>query len=475
VAWWRVAAAGLLCLVGTGAQAAWQFDPRVISEATYTDNLNLDSAPLAQGDTVLHLGPGFRLVGGTPRFHATANYELNGYFYDRSGTSNQTVNTLDAAATGELVPETFFIDVLGRAGRTVVNPEQPIATGDYYTGANFTDFALWRATPRLVHQFGGNVRTELAYEYGTIYYPDNLAGGTALPDLTTRDARLNIDRDGAAETYGWHVKYKRQEAEYSGIQPAVYSTAEASLELPVGQRFWLLAVGGSESDLRKSITSGSLDAPYWQGGIRWQPAANQQLRVTSGKRFYGTSYSLDYSLTGRRLKTGVSYSEAPAAQGIELYVNQIFAASPAQPLPGYTPQDHEVYLHKSASGWVTLTGARNEVTLEFLSDRRNYVFTSGSDYVLRGTLDWRYRIGPRTHLDAHVGWDRLRYRAEDRVDNLKSFGVSIERTLGRLLAITVDYRYWRRDTDNGFAGGAVGTDFRENAITVGLRYGRRAP
>jgi uncharacterized protein (PEP-CTERM system associated) len=468
----RLAAAGLMGLAAYGAHAAWQFDPRVVSEATYTDNINLDASPLETGDTVLHLAPGFRLEGGTPRFHATANYELSAYFYDKSSTGDQTVNTLDAAASGELVPDTLFIDLMGRAGRTVVNPEQAIATGDYYTGANFTDVALWRATPRLVHEFGGDVKARLAYDYGTIYYLENFAGGIALPNLTTRDTHLDVDRDGAPGAFGWHLKYNRQEAEYQGLETAVYSTGEASLEVPVGRRLWLLAVGGSESDVSKSITSGSLDAPYWEAGFRYQPSLNQQLRVTAGRRFYGNSYTLDYSLTGRRLKTGLGYSEAPAAQGIELYVNQIFTGEAQQPLPGLTPQDHEIYLRKSANGWATLTGARNELTLQILDDRRDYLASAGSEHVLRGTLGWRYRLGPRTELHAGAGWIRLRYRGEERLDDLKNIGIGVTRRLGRLLQVSAEYRYWRRDINGAAILLPPAVGFRENAFTLGLRYGR---
>src|SRR5258705_6823959 len=272
----RVGALGVLSCAGAGfAQAAWQFDPHVKAEATYTDNIHLDAANNAQNETVLHLAPGFRLDGGTQRFHATVDYELGSYFYDKSNASNETVNTLDAAATGEILPELFYLDLLGRAGRTVVDPAAPIATGDYYTGANFTDVALWRATPRFTHRFGSDVRAELAYEYGTIYYLEKLAGGVALPNLTTRDARLKVDRDADAGGFGWHAKYNRQEAIYQGLEPAVYATGEVSAEIPLGRRFWFIAVGGSETDLRKDITSGSLNAAYWEGGLRWQPTANQ--------------------------------------------------------------------------------------------------------------------------------------------------------------------------------------------------------
>jgi hypothetical protein len=468
----RIGAVGLVSVGGAGvAQAAWQFDPHVSAEATYTDNIHLDAEDIAQSETVLHLAPGFKLDGGTQRFHATVNYELGGYFYEKSNDSNETVNTLDAVATGEILPELFFFDFLGRAGRTVVDPTEPIATGDYYTGANFTDVALWRATPRFTHQFGSDVKAQLAYEYGRIYYLEDLAGGIALPDLTTRDARLNVDREAEAGGFGWHAKYNRYEAIYSGIEPAVYATAEASAEIPLGRRFWVIAVGGSETDLRRDITSGSLNAAYWEGGLRWQATANQQLRVTTGRRFYGSSYDLAYSLSGRRIKAGLTYTEAPAAQGIELYVNQIFAAAPDQPLPGYTPQDHEIYLRKSAAGWVTLTGARNEVTLELLDDRRDYVVTTGSEHVLRGTLGWGYQLGPRTQVHAGAAWIQLRYRSEERTDDLLNVGVGVSRRLGRLLEITADYRYWKRDVNDPL-GAAAGVGFTENAFTIGLKYGR---
>jgi hypothetical protein len=150
----RLAAAGLMGLAAYGAHAAWQFDPRVVSEATYTDNINLDASPLETGDTVLHLAPGFRLEGGTPRFHATANYELSAYFYDKSSTGDQTVNTLDAAASGELVPDTLFIDLMGRAGRLLHRRELhrrgPVA-GDSATGARIRRRRESAARLRLRH------------------------------------------------------------------------------------------------------------------------------------------------------------------------------------------------------------------------------------------------------------------------------------------------------------------------------------
>src|SRR5258705_2086997 len=107
----RMGALGALsCAVASVAQAAWQFDPHVKAEATYTDNIRLDPANLEQSETVLRLAPGFKLDGGTQRIHATVDYELGSYFYEKSNASDQTVNTLDAAATGEIVPELFYLD-----------------------------------------------------------------------------------------------------------------------------------------------------------------------------------------------------------------------------------------------------------------------------------------------------------------------------------------------------------------------------
>jgi hypothetical protein len=467
-----VLAAVLLWALSGAAQAGSKFTPRVTAEGTYTDNIRLDAAAEAQSETVLHLAPGFAFVQTGPRLNATVNYELSGYFYNNSSDSNETVNTLDAAATGTLVPDLFYLDLLGRAGRTVVDPLEPIATGDYYTGANFTDVALWRATPRLVHEFGGDVKALLQYDYGTIYYTKDLAGGAQLPNLTTRNALFSLDHTAKPGAFGWTAKVERQEAQYQGLQSAIYSDAEATAELPLGQRFWFLAMAGSESDLDKSITDGKFDSFYWEGGFRWIVTPNQQLRITAGRRFYGDSFNGEYSLNGRHIKAGLAYTEAPAAQGIELYVNQIFHDDPAQPLPGYTPQGQQIYLRKSATGWATLAGARNDLTLQVLDDRRDYITALGSEHTQRATLGWRYRLGPRTEVHAGVGLIRLGYREQDRRDDLFNVGLGFTRRLGRFLKLSADYRYWKRDVNGALIGGPVAVGFTENAFTLGLRYGR---
>jgi hypothetical protein len=461
----------LLCLAAT-ANAEWRFAPRVVTEATYTDNIRLDPPASAQEATVLHLAPGFALDGGTQRFKATVDYELGGYFYTNLTDSNQTVNTLDATATAELLPELAYLDLLGRAGRTVVDPAEPIATGDYYTGANFTDVAMWRATPRIVHDFGGDVKALLSYDYGTIYYLEDLAGGVQLPNLMTREAKFSLEHAATPGSIGWSTKFTRQEAQYEGLESAVFSDAEGTLELPLDQRFWVVAVAGGESDVSKSITAGKLDSFYWEGGFHWIVTSNQQLRLTMGRRYFGNAYSADYSLKGRRLKAELNYAEAPAAQGIELYVNQIFVGKHEQPLPAFTPQGQEIYLHKAASGWATLVGARNDFTLQLLDDRRNYTATLGDERTQRATLAWRYHLGPRTEVHAGAGWTRLDYRDQDRTDDLTNVGIGVTRRLGRLLEITADYRYWKRDVNDQPIVGPVAVGYTEDTFTLGLRYGR---
>jgi hypothetical protein len=455
------------------ASAASRFNANLATELTYTDNVQLAPPGGEEGDTVLYVAPGFSFTSESPRFQSEVEYRLSGYLFASDSDYNETYHQFQADANAEVLRELFFLEGHARMGQTVIDPELQIPTSNLTQSANRTDVQSFDVTPEFRRRLFGHVDGSLGYQYGQVRYPDADFSGSALEDVNNHELRASLRRDVDQGTTGWSVAYTRQRIEYAFDASDVrYDVLEAEVDQPLSSSFGLLLQGGAESDLTVDQTTGSLDERFWQAGIRWSPSSKHMLRLLAGERFYGNSYEASYAYAGRRLRSGLEYSERPTTQALDVARRPVFLSDPSQIDPSLTPITPDLYVSKLGRAWATLTGRRNTITLQLMQQRRTYLRSDQDESEAIANAAWTYRFGPRTAFDVGASATRTEFRVTDREDWLVNWSVAMRREVGPRTTVDLTFRHFQRDSDV--------TDpalqflfYRENALTLGVRFSVR--
>jgi hypothetical protein len=89
--------------------------------------------------------------------------------------------------------------------------------------------------------------------------------------------------------------------------------------------------------------------------------------------------------------------------------------------------------------------------------------------VLRGSVSFSYRAGPRLFVSVDGSYAREDFEEQDRLDLINSVGVQIRYQLSRLLAFTAGYQRFDRNSD------LDGSDLTTNRVFIGLSLSFASP
>ena len=303
---------------------------------------------------------------------------------------------------------------------------------------------------------------------------DYLAGGIQfedepdLEDSSYRGGLVSLGSPVDRSRLSWRASYSRQDVDYDVSEDVLFEEAALEFGWQANSSLQLVALGGRDSDLRASLSEGGLEESRWEVGLAWTRGANHRFELRGGQRFFGDTYRVNWSYTGRVLSLGVAYDEVPTTIGQEQLDRPesfIIDSPSVDSLP--LGIEVEPYILRAGSVEIGLTGARNQINLGYYDEEREFIDTEEITHGKRAELDWNFVLGPRTTLFAGVDWERAEIREEDDGFDLWTFQTGLQRRVTPTIDVGLILSHWRRTAD------IPENLYRENAISLDVvkRFG----
>jgi hypothetical protein len=228
---------------------------------------------------------------------------MNNLIYAENSNLTRIRNQLNAAGTGELIKDLFFID--GRASIIQQNISLlgPQAINNVNVTGNRADVRTASISPYLRHRFGNFATGEVRYLHNEV------SSDNAIINSSANAYTANINSGDAFRTLNWGLNYSNQMIEFTRSGREVeLERSFANLRYAVTPQFSLTATGGYERNSFISIR-GKNSSPTWTVGFIWQPSERTNIALSGGQRFFGDTYSALASHRTRLTVWDASYDE----------------------------------------------------------------------------------------------------------------------------------------------------------------------
>ncbi|PTR15174.1 uncharacterized protein (PEP-CTERM system associated) [Nitrosospira sp. Nsp2] len=512
-------AVAMLLFAPFAGAADWRVLPRMSLSETYTDNVRLGGGFGGGGgfgttgkggeDFVTQINPGVFIRGQARRFNVDLDYTMNNLIYAENGNLTRMRHQLNAAGTGELIKDLFFVD--GRASIIQQNISLlgPQAISNVNATGNRADVRTLSVSPYLRHRFGNLATGEVRFLHNEV------TSNTSFVNSSANAYTANINSGDAFRILAWGLNYSNQTIEFTRSgREAELERSFANLRYAVTPQFSLTATGGYERNTFLSIR-GKNSSPTWSVGFMWQPNERTNIALTGGQRFFGDTYNAVASYRTRLTVWDASYDEnittfnQQAQQGAQTGFgsagfaggfNQLITAQNPGLNPGLIQQGsggllgmglsgsffdptnfltNRLFLQKRFQASFALNGLRNTFVVRGFNMTRQALSAAIADEVLPGVADlsllnhtrqtggnvlWSYRLSQRNRANFNLAYTRFSFLGANRDDDLMLASFSVVRQLQErpnLFAI-LEARHNRR------ASNQPGGDYRENAVTASL-------
>jgi len=300
-----VALASFALAAGAVGAADWQFQPHVMIGETLTDNVTLAPSGQEKRDLVQQLSPGLRIDGKAARLNAELDYTMQNLFYTENSEFNRTNHLVDAKAKAEFVQDLVFLDARANARRESISQLGPSNPENLNAVGNQADIRTYLLSPYLAHRFAEYGRGELRYTYTRI---DSNAQDGLFDSQTNRFA--GEFKSGMAYRdvlYGANFSKARTDYRVQGTPSTDVERETVNGGYRVLSHVFLIGTLGHESNSYAAVgpTSGSI----WEVGARWEPSKLTTVEVTTGHRYFGTTYGLRIDHRSRLMYWNAGLSE----------------------------------------------------------------------------------------------------------------------------------------------------------------------
>lgn len=456
---WMAAPLLLACSLA-GWAGEWTVTPRLDLAEAYTDNVELAAPGAEEHEFITQVVPGLLVERAGQRLNAGLDYQMENLFFARESSRDSRFHRLDARVRAEMLSDLLYLDATAGHIQSVISTADAIPLDNLTVSGNRTDTTTWSVAPYFQRRTAGGLETLLRYEFNAADYDES-----TLPDMRTRRVNGHVaDLDGAS-AWGWQLSAAQVEYDAEQGPDSTLRRSELELRYQFSARLQLLAIGGYE-DNEYELPAGA-EPPRgvsWSAGLAWNPSARTLLRVTAGRRFFGRTATASLSHRTRRAEWEASYTEE-LETGSDLLVQNQVGAPLGDPFAaaGSFQVTPELFLGKRAALERRAGAGRSEFGLGIFNERREYVASGEVDRSAGVNADWNWNFAARTSLRLGGEWQRLRPRGTDLDDTLLRATLGVRRQVRRNSAVTADYRYYERDSDQ--AGGG----YRQNTVTLQLQ------
>jgi uncharacterized protein (PEP-CTERM system associated) len=465
------------CLIvglgGNGAQAA---ETRLTQgaglEVGVTDNVDLEPDESAREAVVTTLSHRARLSldGNRLDFDLDSDIELDVESSRGDVTVDQDVRALGNV---EVVPDWFFVDVLGSSRRQLVNNTSGVSASGRARGEDRATVNIVEASPYISRSIGSYARGELRLRHTETFVSDSESTSADLSDRRIDQQQLAVasgPRLGRYQLRG-EVSHRdsrsvREDGDSDGedddletFQGAVTTVYALSPHFAV-----LATVGGTDVN---ADDERDLSGPLWDVGVEVE-GKRLQGAATVGRRYGENRATLDavYQPSPKTFVEAQLTRELDTSQGAIAALNRerIADPTPGAVFPGEFRDDLEEGIALSWRGRLKATTriGRNTLRLDFRFIDRE--FEDDSDRTFAARLFWERSLSRhwRTRVSL-LG----RQTTENDVDDTLLYGTRLElvRTVSRNAEIY--FGVSRSDQDSDIDA----DNYTENAAFIGGRIG----
>ncbi|MEO7577987.1 MAG: TIGR03016 family PEP-CTERM system-associated outer membrane protein [Massilia sp.] len=502
---WTAPLAVAALLASAPAAASWKFTPAVSLSETYTDNVNLATPELAQGQFVSDLAPSIAIANDSPRFKLAASYRLHAYLYSdkQVANTNERNREFDASLKSKLIQDFLYLDANATRAQQNVSAFGPQGGGNNYSSANKAEVSTYRIAPYVMHRFGSSADLQVRYTR------DSVDGGTSgLGNSKSETASFSLATGPTFRTLGWTLDYNRQQLHDSITEESSSEVATAGLRYRVASELSLTANGGYDK-YEYQAPGGESRGKNYAVGFIWTPSLRTSVTASAGRRYFGKSYLLDASHRSRHTVWSINYNDAVTTTRSQFLLPSTI--NTAAMLDGlFTPQypdadarraaveaymrstglpasladsvnyfSNRYMLQRQFQASVALNGAHSTLLVSLYKNRRSALSNQQADSELLGSTQlaindntsqvganasYNYTLSSRTTANLGASISRSKSLSTAlTADNASYLRLGVSHKFAPKLNGSIDLRHVRGSTGLG-----SGQSYRENAVSATL-------
>jgi uncharacterized protein (PEP-CTERM system associated) len=475
---------------------ALEIHPTLLLEQTYTDNVRLRPPGSEQSDWVTQIRPGVHVLGNGARVRFSAIYSAN-LLYRFNEETRDIRHFLDARGNAELVEKLFFVDANANITQQDISLLGPQAVSDVNVTGNRTNIRTLRVSPYLRQNFGSFAQAELRYTYGLV----DTSAVTSFADSTSNRIDATMASGPAYKLFTWNLAYSKQHIDYDRARDVDTERITASGRRLITPTLGARATVGYEDN--NFISAGpEPKGSFWSVGPEWTPTPRTLIAATTGRRFFGSTQTVEARHRTRLTNWSLNYSEDVTTQAQEAIAPttmstahlldtllvprfpdpilreqaaQAFIAQTGLPSTALVPLNFLTtapFFVKRLRATFGIQGVRNTILANLFRESREATdigvpgvgdfATSRDTKQTGGSVTWNRRMTADVTSNVSIGYTRNGFPSLGREDEIKYLRLSLRRqfqtrTFGSLT-------YHRIDSDSNQAGAG----YTENAVTATL-------
>jgi len=484
---------------GTAWPAKWEVLPSVSLEETYSDNISLAPPGSERSDWVTTLTPRIqiRATGDRARLDIQYNPQL---LYWANEEHTRAVQLYTATGTVEFIRRMLFVDVRSSESQEIVSLFGPRPDSNINLTQNRTAVRTNSVSPYLRYEFGSFAQGEARVTFGTV----ESDAGADLSNSQTTNIDAKLASGPAYKLLRWNAAYSKSHVDYKDpkfVDVDIQKVTVGAKRLITPQLALLATIGYDDVDY--ITTDGPAPRGFlWSAGAEWNPSARTRLAATAGRRWFGTTGSLDFDHRTRLTVWKLSYAQdistttsdflIPATVDTAGYLNTLFTPGFPDPVARLAAVNAFIarnalsssfdrpvnffssvpFLAKRLQGSFGIQGLRNTLLLNLFTERREALAPSQpgagdfseSDKTRQtgGDVAWTHVISPLSSANVSVGISKNDFLGSSRSDTLKQVRASVTRQFRPRVSGSLNYR--RIQNSSSDSGGR----YVENAVTVNL-------
>ncbi|MFA6071132.1 MAG: TIGR03016 family PEP-CTERM system-associated outer membrane protein, partial [Janthinobacterium sp.] len=348
--------------------------------------------------------------------------------------------------------------------------------------------------------FRGVATAELRYTRNTV------ASGGELLSVHSDEMELLLSGEPRGQGWTWNASHDVRRTQDSKLAPVRMQRSSAGLRYPFSRKWAATASGGMEKEGYLSSNGKAPEGRFWSLGGVWTPSPRTSLAFSTGKRFFGTTYSLDANFLQRHTNWQLSYSEDittmptqfarlgdrdagqlldqlwrgifPNARDRRLRINAFlrYANSLGPKRGAINYFSHRYFLQKQLKLTMARATAKSTLVAGVTAVDRTAQTASGIDSALLPGMEfgsedrtrqiganvgWSWQASSRTSVNVNAGYASVRSLSVPRRDNNITVTAGYSRVLQPNMTASIDVRHMRHASNRG-------GNYRENGVSATL-------
>lgn len=477
----------------------WLVQPSLRLRQSYTDNALLAPPGQQRSDLISEIAPGITLLGNGPRLQVHLDAAWRKLLSQRSAHADSDRQQLQASGHADVLGDWLRLDAHASISEHSISPFGAALVDDLPARGNHSTVRTASISPTLHHDFRALGTAELRYTRSQVSSDDAL--------LSTHSDELALQFAGAPRGRGWtwNSAYEVSRTQDSRLAAQRMERATAGLRYPFNRRWSGTASAGAEQQGYQGSDERNPGGRFWSVGAIWTPSARTSVALSTGKRFFGRTYSIDATLLHRHTNWSLQYSEDittmpaqflrlgnsdaaslldqlwrstyPSAQERRLRIDAFLRYAGSLGQEGALNYfSHRYFLQKQLSLNMARATPKSTWLAGLHATDRTAQSASGVDSGLLPDIDlgssertrqlganssWQWRSSPRDSLRLDAGYASIRSLDTRRRDDNLSLSAGASRIVQPRMTASIDVRHTRHHSNRGGS-------FRENGMVATL-------